>query len=71
MTDTKLADFLVREALQVALQVLEIASDWNAPTHYDIEIRPGWEDTVDPDSNEPTWPTLYRIIKKCKQALDA
>jgi hypothetical protein len=60
----------VREALRIAIKVMEIASDWSAPKNYDIAIPPGWEDTFDPDSDEPTWPTLYGVIRKCKEALD-
>lgn len=60
----------VKQALRVAIEVLEIASDWNAPMNYDIEVPLGWEDTLDPTSNEPTWPTLYGVIRKCREALD-
>jgi hypothetical protein len=61
----------VREALEVAIKVMEIASDWHAPLNYDIPVPAGWEDTLDPDSDEPTWPTLYGVIRKCKESLNA
>lgn len=59
----------IRTALGVATEVLQIASDWNAPQAYDIEVPASWDDTKDPDSGEPTWPTLTGIIKKCREAL--
>ena len=60
----------LKEALRITIQVMEIASDWNAPMSYDIEIPDSWRDTVDPDGDEPTWPTLYGIIRKCKEVLN-
>jgi hypothetical protein len=59
----------LREALRVAVEVMEIASEWHAPPAYDIEVPPSWEDTKDPDSSEPTWPTLSGVIRKCREAL--
>lgn len=59
----------LRTALKVVTEVMEIASDWNAPMAYDIEAPEGWEEIIDPDGDEPTWPTLYGIINKCKTLL--
>ena len=59
----------MREALQIAIQVMEIASDWNAPDAYDIEVPASWDDTKDPDSDEPEWPSLHGVIRKCREAL--
>ena len=60
----------LRVALRMAIKVMEIAGDWHAPRNYDIELPFGWADTLDPESDKPTWPTLYGIIRKCKEALN-
>ncbi len=67
--NTRAPDSKLREALEVVIEVLKIASDWNAPTNYDIKVRKGWECTLDPESDEPEWPTLYGIIGKLEAAL--
>lgn len=59
----------MRTALKVVIKVMEIAWDWDAPMAYDIEAPEGWEETIDSDGDEPTWPTLYGIINKCKTLL--
>ena len=59
----------LREALAIATQALEIAGDWHAPQAYDIEVPESWQDTIDPDGAEPTWPTLNGIVRKCRAAL--
>ncbi len=65
---TDLTDELA-EVLKIATQALEIGTDWNAPEAYDIEVPDSWKDAIDPEGDEPTWPTAYGIIDKCKVAL--
>lgn len=60
-----------RDLLRAIVDILEIAGDWNAPTHYDIEVPEGWEDTRDPDSHEPDWVALYLFAPKLKALLEA
>ena len=57
----------LRKALNFAVEVLRIASDWHAPTHYDLPVPDGYEDTLDADSHEPMWPALYLIIGKLEK----
>ncbi len=65
-----IADTLA-DALKICKEALYIAGDWHAPNAYDIEVPASWDDAKDPDSSEPTWPTLNGIVEKCEQALSA
>ena len=58
-----------REALEVAVKALEISTDWNGPTDFDIEAPAGWESAL--SEEEEGWLNIYGIIKKCKEALAA
>lgn len=55
-----------RDVMRAVLEILEIAGDWNAPTHYDIVPPEGWEDTRDADSAEPNWVALYLFVPKLR-----
>lgn len=60
---------LPRDVVQAICDILDIASDWNAPTHYDITPPKGWDDTRDPDSHEPDWVALYLFAPKLRALL--
>ena len=57
------------EVMQTTISVLDIASDWNAPTHYDVKIPDVLSDCVDDESHEPTWLALYMLIPKLKSMI--
>lgn len=59
-----------RDVMRAIVDILDIAGDWNAPTHYDIELPEGWEDTRDPDSDEPEWVALYLFVPKLRALLE-
>lgn len=59
----------LEEALAYAATMLEIASDWNAPKHYDMEVSEEYDDTKDADSAEPTWVASYLFVPKLWQIL--
>ena len=59
------------DVMRAVLEILEIAGDWNAPTHYDIAPPEGWEDTRDEDSTEPEWVALYLFVPKLKALVEA
>lgn len=54
------------DVLRAIVQILEIASDWNAPPYYDIVPPKGWEDTRDPGSYEPTWVSLSLFTSRLR-----
>lgn len=57
----------LEEALSIAVRCLNIASDWGAPNHYDIELPSCWEDVRDETSSEPTWAAAYLLVPRLER----
>lgn len=62
-------ELLLEEALRITTEALEISLDWNGLEAYDIAIPKSWEDTKDPATGEPDWPSTKGIINKCQTLL--
>lgn len=61
----------LEEALIVATEMLEIARDWNAPSHYDLELPESMKHCIDEESSEPTWAAIYLVIPELKKRIKA
>lgn len=60
-----------RDVLRAVVEILEIASDWNAPSHYEIKPPKGWgKEVFDKDSDEPKWVALYLFTPKLRELLN-